>query len=459
MSFSVEQVTNERLMVPGGAISAIQQVQRPQLSPDLLRFAIVFSTTAIHVATEFRLTQDEATLVLAEVSVFLRVSPPGESHISVIVVFIGDITTLHPARHTEIFRQLRGWATNITTAWVRLLARSHDRLVTANDVDLQLRVSSTALESAVDAALSFRIREFDVSILDATKWAEWWHAYMALSFYLLEVVFHWAKPTDKSKEDEILDDEVELLIIQVWRTDKEGELLGILFREVRDGHLDSITDKSLMFLAQLLDDLPLEILSRSDERPGTGTLALNVGETSEETGEEKEEEGATEEEISEVDHLQYTKGEETLEEEESEVGSDDPDYHESEDTESEEASSGREEYEEGEGGSGELSGPAELRREEKEVVAQRRRAATEGKWPIEESEGPPPQLLQGDPMLNPELPQEEIERNGGATAEGSGSRRRRKSESPAQSSPRPSLRLRRDAGARASSPIIIPSSP
>ncbi|GBG75085.1 hypothetical protein CBR_g19598 [Chara braunii] len=278
----------------------------------------------------------------------------------------------------------------------------------------------------------------------------------------------------------------------------EGELLGILFGEVPDGYLDSITDEVVVFLTQLLDDLPLEILLRCDERPGTATLArtldphllwstcteldgdhcyypfegaylvidvtdlsfwdplirrVNVGETSEEAKEEEEE--AVEEEIEEDDHLQYKEGEETPEEDESEAESDDSDYHESEDTESEEASSEQEETEEEEGISGESSGPDEQSREEREVVAQRRRAAAEGKQPIEESGGPPPQLLQGDPALNPELPQEEAERNGGTTTEGSGSRRRRRSESPAQSSPRPSLRLRRDAGARASSPIII----
>ncbi|GBG60804.1 hypothetical protein CBR_g12542 [Chara braunii] len=116
---------------------------------------------------------------------------------------------------------------------------------------------------------------------------------------------------------------------------------------------------------------------------------------------EEEEEEAAEEEIEEGDHLQYTEGEETPEEEESEAKSDDLDYRESEDAESEEASSDREESEEEEGGSGESSGPDELSREERKAVAQRKRATAEGKRPIEEAGGPPPQLLQGDPTLNP----------------------------------------------------------
>ncbi|GBG88201.1 hypothetical protein CBR_g46689 [Chara braunii] len=182
----------------------------------------------------------------------------------------------------------------------------------------------------VSSPVTYLEQVLDVPILDAAKWAQWWHTYVALNFCLLEVIFHWAEPADKSEEDEIPDDGVELFIIQAWRTDMEGELLGILFGE---------------------------------------------------------------------------------------AGSDDPDYHELEDAKSEEASPGLEESEEEEGGSGESSGPTELSREEKEVVAQRRRAAMESKRPIEELEGPLPQLLQGDPVLNPELPQEEIERNGGATTE------------------------------------------
>ncbi|GBG89783.1 hypothetical protein CBR_g49634 [Chara braunii] len=270
----------------------------------------------------------------------------------------------------------------------------------------------TFWQYVVDPALSFRISQLDVPILDAGKWAQWWHAYMAFNFCLLEAVFHWAEPVDRSEEDEIPDGESELLIVQGWRTDTEGELLGILFGEVSDDHLDSITDEELVFLSQLLDDLPLDILSHCDERPGTATFArtltshllwstctelnvdhcyypfegaylvigvtdlsfwdplirrVSVGETSKEA--EKEEEEATEEENEEDDHLQYTEGEETPEEEELEAESEDPDYHKSEDTESEEASSEREETKEEEAGSGESSGPNELSKEEREAVA------------------------------------------------------------------------------------------
>ncbi|GBG62160.1 hypothetical protein CBR_g29359 [Chara braunii] len=466
MSFSTEQVISERLMVPGGAFSAIRQVRHPRLSPDLLRFAAFFSMAAIHTATEFQFGQSGVARVLAEASAFLRLSPPGESHVSVVVVFSCNLSTLHPARHTAILRQLRDWALSLTVEWVRLLAWPRDHVVTMNDIDLQLCFSSTA--------------------------PEWRQAYVALSFCLLEIAFHWVEPSDRSAEDEIPDDEVELLL----RMDTEGDFLGIIFGEVRDDHLSSITDELLVFLTQVLNDLPLEILSHCDERSGIAALVrtlephllwstctelegngyylpsrgaylivdvtdhstwdplirhVPIGETNEEADEE-------EEESEEGDHLQYTEGGTTPEEEESGAKSGDPDYGESEDAESEGASSGRVESREKEGESGELSGPDELSREEREAVAQRVRAAAEGKRPIEGSDGPPP--MQDDPTHNPEPPREEDEQDD-PTAEGSRSRRRRGSRSPSQFSPaRPTaLCLRRDAGARASYPVIIPPSP
>ncbi|GBG79734.1 hypothetical protein CBR_g29998 [Chara braunii] len=139
-------------------------------------------------------------------------------------------------------------------------------------------------------------------ILKAGKWAEWWNVYVALNFCLLEEVFHWAEPANKDEEDEVPDDEVELLIGQAWRTDTEGELLWILFEKVRDDHLESITGEVLMFLAQLLVDLRLEILSRVE----VGGV-VNDAEEEEESKEE--------------------------EEEDSEPEADDPDYHELEESE------------------------------------------------------------------------------------------------------------------------------
>ncbi|GBG85989.1 hypothetical protein CBR_g40801 [Chara braunii] len=248
----------------------------------------------------------------------------------------------------------------------------------------------------------------------------------------------------------------------------------MLFGEVHDDHLMSITDKLLVFLGQVLDDLPLEILSRCDQKPWTTTLVrtlephlqwsacteleegsyyvpsagsyLHVDvtdlstwdplirraparETSEEEEEEDEEEASAEEEDRESD----------------------PDYQGSEDEELGEADS-EEEADEEENAPRDTSEP--------EAAAQRRREAAEGKQPIVES-GPSPQLLQGNPALDLEPSREEDEQDGTAAAEGSRSRRHRRSQSPSQSSPVRSttLRLHQDAGARTSSPVVIPSSP
>ncbi|GBG73192.1 hypothetical protein CBR_g12910 [Chara braunii] len=332
----------------------------------------------------------------------------------------------------------------------------------------------TFSQPAIDPTLSFRIRELSVSILDEDKWNEWWDAYVGLGFCLVDVLFHWAEPAPKAEGGEVRNDKVELLIVQAWRMDMEGELLGILFGKVEIGHLDAITDELLVFLAQLVDDLPLDILSSCDEKSGTDVLArmlaphllwstcteldgdyclypspslyleidvtdLTLWDPFVRRGNAL---GASDEEEEE---------QEEAKEEESGTDQDDPDY----------IRSGEEKEVTGEeSGSGEPSCRPRQSKEEEEVEDYWRREKAEGKRPVGEPERSPPQLLLGDPSLNPEPPHEESEGNG-AMAEGSGSRSRRRSESLAPSSPpsRATLRLRRDAGDRASSPVVIPSSP
>ncbi|GBG82209.1 hypothetical protein CBR_g34491 [Chara braunii] len=204
MSFATEQVIGAPLLTPRGRISVIRQVQRPHLCSDLLRFAAFFSTAAIYVAAEFRFTEEATTRVLAEISAFRRLSPPGISHIA-IVVFTGDIKAIPPAIHSDIYRTLRAWAGEVRTAWTDLLARRGDTIVPAHDTDLQLRSS----------------RSSPAIVLPELQ---------------------------------------------------QGDLLGIVFGKVEDGNLTLITDELLVFLTQLVDDLPLDILSRSDKQPGTHVL-------------------------------------------------------------------------------------------------------------------------------------------------------------------------------------------
>ncbi|GBG60991.1 hypothetical protein CBR_g18587 [Chara braunii] len=327
---------------------------------------------------------------------------------------------------------------------------------------------------AIDHALSFWIWELSVPILDEDKWNEWWDAYVELGFCLVGVVFHWAKPAPDAEGVEVQDDEVELLIAQAWGTDTEGELLRILFGKVEEGHHDAITHELLVFLVQLVDDLPLDILSRCDEKLETDVLTRTLApHLLWSTCTELDGDNCFYPSPSlylEIDVADLTlwdrfirrgnaqgvgdgddKEEEEAEEEESGTDRDDPEYICSE--EEEEAT--------GEGsGSGEPSGRPRRSKEEEEAEAQRRREKAKGKRPVEKSERPPPHPLLDDPSLNPEPPHEESEGNG-AAAEGSGSRRRRRSESSAPPSPpsRATLHLRRNAGNRALSLVVIPSSP
>ncbi|GBG68786.1 hypothetical protein CBR_g3326 [Chara braunii] len=294
--------------------------------------------------------------------------------------------------------------------------------------------------------------------MDVGKWAEWWHAYVALSLCLLEMVFHWAEPTDKEEEDEVPNDEMKLLIVQAWRMDTEGELLGILFGKVRDGHLEPITSKVLVFPSQLLDDLPLEILSRCDERSAPATLPRTLASQllwstcTELDGDNiylpsssdylvidvtditlwdpiiRRAEVGAEEEVDE----EKEEREDPNKEEESEASSDDPDYHESEEDGSEES------------GLDESGSCGERSKEEDEAAAKRGQERAEWKRPVQDSDV---WLLQDDPAHRPEPPQEVSGEDGVATMEGSGSRRsrsrrRRRSPTSAQSPPPQRLTIR-----------------
>ncbi|GBG93463.1 hypothetical protein CBR_g70951 [Chara braunii] len=391
MSFSTKQVLSERLMVPRGAISAIRQrrqVQRPRLSPDLLRFAAFFSTAALHAAAEFRFERALSAWVLAEVSAFRRLSPPGISHVSAIVAFTGDLTVIHPASLLVVLRELREWARSVREAWVQLLA-PRGQVDPTGDTDL--------------TAIRLSIAEPEVP----------------------------RQPANPSEQAEIPDDDPELLLIQAWATDTEGDFIGILCGEVDDDHLAPITSEALVFLTQLLDDLQLDILSRCDERPRTVTICRTLqpvllwSTCTELDGENcfYPSQGVClvidVTDLSTRDPLirRIPAGETGDDEEEEESGeeeekSDDPDYRESEDEVLEEEE-GEDDQEEG----------AHQGSDEEEAVSTSSSGAVE-------------------------LTKEEQEQ------------RRRRQRSGSGSSPsRAALRIRSDAGARASSPVVIPLSP
>ncbi|GBG59330.1 hypothetical protein CBR_g32342 [Chara braunii] len=281
-----EQVIGARLLTPRGRISVIRQVQRPHLCYDLLRFAAFFSTLAIYTVAEFRFTEEATTRVLAEISAFRRLSPPGISHIAVVVVFTGDITAIPPEIHSDIYRTLRVWAGKVRTAWTDLLcsARRHRRAGARHGPPASLvsklasgrapgasslhaapmshrRVSyfdlpssiPTLWQSARAPTLSYRVKENSAPLLSEEKWDAWWEDYIELAFCLLEIEFRWSEAALFGEGPEHPEDSVELLIIQAWRTAEQGDLLGIM-----------------------VDDLPLDIVSHSDKQPGTHVLSRTL---------------------------------------------------------------------------------------------------------------------------------------------------------------------------------------
>ncbi|GBG78576.1 hypothetical protein CBR_g27801 [Chara braunii] len=223
MSFLTEQALDDHMLAPRGDISAIRQVHHPRFSSDLLRLAQFFSTTGVYAAAEFRFTGHHQAIVLAEATVVRRLSAPGVSHVSTVVVISGDISAISPLRHTPIRTSLREWGQQLAAEWSQWLTRRGDNLVPVDDIDVG----------------GLRTSRHEPAVLTWTRDVEHraWVAY------------------------------VELLIIQVWRTEVEGDLLGFLFRSMRPDYRQQIIQELTIPLAQLLDDLPLDIISQSDESP------------------------------------------------------------------------------------------------------------------------------------------------------------------------------------------------
>ncbi|GBG68438.1 hypothetical protein CBR_g2982 [Chara braunii] len=337
--------------------------------------------------------------------------------------------------------------------------------------------------------LSYRVKENSAPLLSQEKWDAWWENYIELAFCLQEIKFRRSEAAPFGEVSEHPKDSVEFLIIQAWRTAEQGNLLGFLFGKVEEGNLTLITDELLVFLAQLADDLPRDILSHIDKQSGTHVLSrtlephlvwsmcteidennclypsqalyLEIDVTDltfwdpmarQNIAQDKEIRGADEEE----------EEEEPLSEER-----DDPDYVPEREAGIADESNQPQVKDEGveskeEEGSG-LSGSecegfeAEVRDAARERArGRRKRKRQEGKRPATDVSSVDPSI--GDLWRDPEPPEEEDD---GTTAEGSRGKRRRRSESPAPSgSPsRSSLRLHQDLGVRASSPVVLSPTP
>ncbi|GBG62143.1 hypothetical protein CBR_g29342 [Chara braunii] len=319
-------------------------------------------------------------------------------------------------------------------------------------------------KSARDPTLSYRVKENSAPLLSEEKWDAWWENYIELAFCLLEIEFRWSEAAPFEEGPEQPEDSMEFLIIQAWRTAEQGDLLGFLFGKVEEGNLTLMTDELLVFLTQLADDLPLDILSRSDKQPGTHVLSRTlephlVWSTCTEIDEDNclypsqalyleidvtdltfwdpiaRQNIAQDEEIRGAN-------EEEEEEEPSSEERDDPDYVPEREAGIADESHQPQVKDEGveskeEEGSG-LSGSecegfeAEVRDAARERARERRKRkrqeTTEGKRPATDVSSVDPTI--GDPWRDPEPPEEEDD---GTTTRGSCGRRRRRSESPAPS--------------------------
>ncbi|GBG79622.1 hypothetical protein CBR_g29771 [Chara braunii] len=136
--------------------------------------------------------------------------------------------------------------------------------------------SCTLWQSARAPTLSYRVKENSAPLLSEEKWDAWWEDYVELAFCLLEIEFRWSEAAPFGQGPQHPEDSVESFIIQAWRTVEQGDLLGIVFGKVEEGNLTLITDELLVFLTQLVDDLPQNILSGSDKQPGTHVLSRTL---------------------------------------------------------------------------------------------------------------------------------------------------------------------------------------
>ncbi|GBG90005.1 hypothetical protein CBR_g50098 [Chara braunii] len=322
--------------------------------------------------------------------------------------------------------------------------------------------------SARAPTLSYGVKENSAPLLSEEKRDTWWEEYIELAFCLLEIEFRWSEAAPFGEGPEHPEDSVELLIIQAWRTAEQGDLLGIVFGKVEEGNLTLITDELLVFVTQLVDGLPLDILLHSDKQPGTHALYLEIDVTDLTFWDPiARRNAAQDEEIGEAEK-------EEEEEEPSGEEQDDPDYvpereagiadgssqPQEKNEEEEEVEPDEEEEEENEQAESEYEGfEAEVRdaaREQAQEQRKRKRQETaEGKRPTTNISPVDPPI--GDPWRDPEPPEEEDDET---TTEGSQNRRRRsESPSPSGSPSRPSIRLHQDLDVQASSPVVLSPTP
>ncbi|GBG79502.1 hypothetical protein CBR_g29649 [Chara braunii] len=121
----------------------------------------------------------------------------------------------------------------------------------------------TFWQSGVHPHVSLCLESLAAPLLDPQQWRRWREHFVELSVCLVGVRVTWTRHGDHRQWAKYL----ELLIIQAWRTEVDGDLLRFLFGSVRPDHRQLIVQELTVPLAQLADDLPLEIVSQSDDSP------------------------------------------------------------------------------------------------------------------------------------------------------------------------------------------------
>ncbi|GBG62868.1 hypothetical protein CBR_g34240 [Chara braunii] len=273
MSFITERALDEQLLQPRGHISEIRQVRHPRLSTDLQRLAQFFCDVGVCAAAAFRFEESSQAMVLVEVIAVDRRAAPGTSHVTTVAAFSGDISSLNPRWHTTILTSLREWTEQVSNVWHHGLARPGHNLISTFAPDLgEIRRSPREPPSDLHPSLSFSFEPLSVPLINPGHWRLWRETFDELSFYLARVQVTWTQASEHPAWIRNL----ELLIIQAWKTNMEGDLLGFLFGSVWPGRHQLIVQELIAPIVQLADDLPPEIVSQSDDNPAPHVLTRSL---------------------------------------------------------------------------------------------------------------------------------------------------------------------------------------
>ncbi|GBG58752.1 hypothetical protein CBR_g152 [Chara braunii] len=305
----------------------------------------------------------------------------------------------------------------------------------------------------------------NIPLINPGHWRLWRETFEELSFCLARVQVTWTQTSEHPAWIE----NPELLIIQAWRTNVEGDLLGFLFGSIQPGHRQLIAQELIAPTVQLADDLSPDIYSQSDDSPAPYIFERSLDPYLQWTVclEEPRDEDtlpSRQEYLKPYDiipHTFYPRAEEVVidddEKDEDEETSEEGSY-----SEYSEGEPSEEEEEEGEEGTESewKALPEEAARTGTEAedpeAARRREEISTGKRQLEFASGASLRIG-NDPTRDPDPPKP---KDGDPAAATSSTARRRRSRSSSSSSPtRPPVRPRTDAGDRPSSSDTVPPTP